>query len=87
MESIQSSQTARQLAAAEPQVRLIRLREVLARTGASRSGLYAAIKSGAFPAPVMILPGGRAIAWPEAEIDDYLRARIALARRSGDPKK
>ena len=60
--------------------RLIRLREVLAKTGLSRSAIYAAIQAGTFPTSIPILPGGRATAWVESEVDTWLRERIAAAR-------
>lgn len=67
-------------AQSEPPVRFLRLRDVLAKTGLSRSALYAAIQAGAFVAPIPILPGGRSTAWPEHEVDAWLRDRIAAAR-------
>lgn len=53
---------------------LIRLPEVKARTGRSRSAIYADIQAGQFPKPVPI--GARAVAWVEAEIDDYIEQQI-----------
>lgn len=64
----------------EQPVRLIRLPEVLAKTGLSRSAVYATIQAGTFPAPISILPGGRSTAWVESEVDGYIRERIAAAR-------
>lgn len=61
-------------------IRLIRLRDVLAKTGLSRSATYSAIQAGTFPAPIPILPNGRSTAWPEHEVDAWLRERIAAAR-------
>lgn len=52
--------------------RLLRLPEVLDRTGLSRSTLYA---DSTFPKPVKI--GERAVAWVEDEIKDWVDARIA----------
>lgn len=49
---------------------LLRLPQVRARTGLSRSELYRRIANGAFPAPVKI--GVRASAWSSAEIDPGL---------------
>ncbi|MGB7756687.1 MAG: AlpA family transcriptional regulator [Salinisphaera sp.] len=53
---------------------LLRLPAVKARTGQSRSAIYAAIQRGEFPKPVPI--GARAVAWVESEIDDYIERQI-----------
>lgn len=78
--ALQSAFDRQRAAQDEQHVRLIRLREVLAKTGLSRSAVYAAIQAGTFPAPIPILPGGRSTAWPEHEVDTWLRERIAAAR-------
>lgn len=54
---------------------LLRLNEVKARTGLSRSVIYRRIAIGNFPAPVKL--GERASAWPEHEINAWCQARIA----------
>jgi len=54
---------------------LLRLPEVKAHTGLSRSELYRRIAKGAFPAPVKI--GARASAWSSAEIERWKAERIA----------
>ncbi|MCI4680033.1 AlpA family transcriptional regulator [Rhodoblastus acidophilus] len=56
----------------------IRLEQVKARTGLSRSTLYAYIREGRFPAPVAI--SERCIAWVEGEIDGWIAERIASRR-------
>jgi hypothetical protein len=38
----------------------------------------------AFPRPVQVLEGGRAVAWPESEIAAYVESRIA-ARDAAAP--
>lgn len=47
--------------------RLIRLPEVLERTGYGKARIYRLINDGKFPAPVKI--GSRAVAFVESEID------------------
>ena len=64
------------------QVRFLRLPEVLARTGLSRSTIYVRLDQGRFPRPVSL--GGRAVGWIEAEVDEWIRRRI-VASRSGAP--
>ncbi|NVD29116.1 AlpA family transcriptional regulator [Parasphingorhabdus flavimaris] len=53
-------------------MRLIRLPEVLNKTGLSRSGLYA---DDSFPKRVQL--GTRGVAWVESEIEDWISTRIA----------
>ena len=61
-----------------PPVRLLRIREVQARTGLSRSTIYAWSADGRFPAPVRL--GGRVARWVEAEVDDWLRKWVEKRR-------
>jgi len=49
---------------------LLRRHDVQGMTGLSRSGLYAAIKQGTFPAPVKI--GLRAVAWRSSDISKWI---------------
>jgi prophage regulatory protein len=53
---------------------LLRLREVKQRTGLSRTTIYASEGKGKFPRRVVI--GPRAVAWVEAEIDQWITDRI-----------
>jgi prophage regulatory protein len=55
--------------------RLLRLGEVQARIGLSRSTIYSQIKLGKFPKPVKLGPS--ASAWVEAEVESWLAARIS----------
>ena len=57
---------------------LLRLRQVKARTGLSRSTIYLKIKVGEFPAQVSL--GPRAVGWLEAEIEHWIASRIASSR-------
>ncbi len=68
-----------------PQKRLIRLSEVLSRTGFGRTSIYRKMEDGSFPKSVKL--GGppidpeafdsRAIAWVEEEIDQWVEDRIS----------
>lgn len=58
---------------------LLRLEQVRARTGLSRSSVYAKVASGDFPKPVAI--GSRAVAWVESEVSGWIQARIEGSRR------
>jgi prophage regulatory protein len=52
--------------------RILRLPEVKAITGLSRSTIYARIAAGTFPRPVAL--GIRAIGWPLDAVDSWLEA-------------
>lgn len=54
-------------------LRIIRIREVVALTGLSRSTIYAAVKSGTFPRQVKL--SIRASGWFEAEILKWVQER------------
>ena len=58
----------------------IRLKQVLNRTGMSRSTVYAYIREGRFPAPISI--STRCVAWVEEEIDGWISERISIHRRA-----
>lgn len=60
------------------QERFVRLPEVKARVGLSRSAIYARIAKGEFPKPIS-LGGGQAVAWPASQIDAWIAQRIAEA--------
>lgn len=57
---------------------ILRLPEVKARTGLSRSSLYARISENQFPRQINI--GPRAVGWVESEINDWLAQCIAESR-------
>jgi len=58
--------------------RILRLPEVLRRIGLKKSAVYARVAAGEFPAPIPL--GARAVGWLEAEVDEWLKARIDAAR-------
>ncbi|HCD6957792.1 TPA: AlpA family transcriptional regulator [Klebsiella variicola] len=59
---------------------LIRLPEVLKRTGFGKAWIYRLIKDGKFPAPVKI--GTRAVAFVESEIDAWIQSVIETSRNN-----
>jgi prophage regulatory protein len=59
-------------------VRLIRLKEVQAICGKSRSSIYDAIKKGEFPKPVKL--GTRSSAWIKSEVEQWAVQRIRASR-------
>jgi prophage regulatory protein len=60
--------------------RLLRISQVLDRTGQSRSTLYTRIKEGTFPKQVDL--GPRSVRWVEAEVEDWISRRIANSRNA-----
>lgn len=65
--------------------KILRLRDVMARTGLARSTVYLRLSEGTFPRPVAL--GVRAVGWIEAEIDAWIAERIALSRGVQGPSK
>lgn len=57
---------------------ILRRKQVEARTGLSRSTLYAYIAAGSFPTPVSL--GARAVGWLESDIDAWLMSRTKITR-------
>lgn len=53
---------------------VLRLAAVKARTGLSRSSIYKFTAEGGFPQPVRL--GARCVGWLEAEVDQWLGARL-----------
>lgn len=67
-------------AQSESSLQILRRKQVEARTGLSRSTIYARVKLGAFPAPVSL--GGKAVGWVGAEVDSWLAGQIQKSRKS-----
>ncbi|TQE99574.1 MAG: AlpA family transcriptional regulator [Spiribacter salinus] len=59
---------------------ILRLPDVKARTGLSRSTIYLRIAEGTFPEPISL--GGRAVGWVESEVDDWLEQQIEASRQT-----
>ena len=58
--------------------RVLRITQVQARTGLSRSSIYVRVANGTFPKPIRL--GARAIGWIESEVDAWIREQIAASR-------
>jgi prophage regulatory protein len=56
-----------------------KLPKIKARTGLSRSTIYARVSDGSFPAPVKI--GQRAVGWIASEVDAWIAACIERSRK------
>jgi prophage regulatory protein len=59
---------------------ILRRPQVEARTGLSRSTIYARIQDGTFPRPILL--GTKAVGWISSEIDHWLNQRIKASRPS-----
>lgn len=57
---------------------LLRLPQVVARTGRSRTRIYADMAVGTFPKAIR--NGPHSVAWIEAEVEAWIRDRIAGSR-------
>jgi len=58
---------------------ILRLPEVKARVGLSRSAIYLAISRDEFPRPVRI--GARAVGWRESDIEEWICGRVKNSRK------
>jgi prophage regulatory protein len=59
---------------------ILRLPDVKARTGLSRSTIYLKIAEGTFPEPISL--GARSVGWVASEIDAWIARRIEQSRRT-----
>jgi prophage regulatory protein len=57
---------------------ILRLRDVLKRTGLARSTLYLRMAQGLFPKPISL--GFRSVGWLESEVDLWIDNLIAKSR-------
>lgn len=64
---------------------LMRLKDVIQRTGLSRSAIYRKVQSNDFPKSVKL--GDRMVAWHSREIDQWIAKRIADRNSSSRPKR
>ena len=61
-----------------PPLKMLRLPQVLDRTGLSRSSIFNLIKKGVFPRQIQLAP--RTVAWNQSDINDWLVSRIRESR-------
>ena len=58
--------------------RILRIREVMRRTGLSRSGIYRAEAQGRFCRRIQI--SVRSVGWLDADVDNWIRQRVACGK-------
>ena len=56
--------------------KIYRAADISARFGISKSYIYQLTKTGKFPKPFNIIPGGSSKGWDAKEIDDWFAARM-----------
>ena len=64
--------------AVQPQLSILRRKQVQARTGLSRSTIYLYIKEGLFPKSVAL--GPRAVGWIESDVSEWIAKRVQITR-------
>jgi len=64
--------------------RFIRMKNVTALTGLSKSYLYALTAEGKFPQSIPLVQGGVAKAWLKSEVHAWMAERIAERNMGGD---
>jgi len=58
---------------------ILRLPEVIKRTGLSKSSIYAFMESGVFPQSISL--GLRAVGWQDTEVNEWIKQRIAESKK------
>ena len=61
------------------QHKLLRLPQVKATTGLSKSSIYARISEGTFPKQIPL--GPRLVVWVESDIQNWITEQVSAARR------
>ena len=56
--------------------RLLRIKEVVKRTGLSKSYIYQLRNENKFPPSVQLVPGGISVAWLETDITEWIQQRV-----------
>lgn len=59
-----------------PNIKLIRLKDVIDTTGLARSTIYKYVDKGIFPKAVKL--GSRSVAWVESEVQEWILASIKV---------
>lgn len=61
--------------------KVLRLPQVIALTGLSRSTIYLRISNNEFPKPISL--GGRSVGWLESDIEAWIESKIQSVIESG----
>lgn len=60
-----------------PQTKIIRIKDVMAITGISKSHIYLLANEKRFPLSIPLVPGGSSRGWVESEVYEWVNQRIA----------
>jgi prophage regulatory protein len=55
-------------------MRILRLKDVIEKTGIARSTIYKYVDAGTFPEPIPL--GGRSVGWVDSEIHNWIAEKI-----------
>jgi prophage regulatory protein len=55
-------------------MRVLRLKDVIEKTGLARSTIYKYVGTGSFPKPIPL--GGRSVGWVDSEVHTWITERI-----------
>jgi prophage regulatory protein len=58
-----------------PSRRILRMRDICQKIGISPSTVHDLVARGIFIKPFTLIPGGRAVGWLEAEVDQWIFER------------
>ncbi len=58
-----------------PSRRILRMRDICLTMGTSHSTVHDLVARGIFIKPFTLIPGGRAVGWLEAEVDQWIFER------------
>ena len=64
-------------------IKILRMQQVIERTGLKKSSIYNLKSEGRFPDSVS-LGGKRAVGWIEEEINEWLNKQIQASRKASD---
>ena len=56
-------------------MQVLRMKDVIKKTGLSRSAIYNFVASNSFPRPIKL--GVKAMGWADSEIDDWILSKMA----------
>ena len=82
MSVIKPKNPAPYIAETTTQIRFIRKKEVMHRTGLSSTGIYDLIKRGLFPKQIT-LAGGKSVAWLESDVEQWLKQCLENSTNQG----
>lgn len=55
-------------------MRILRLKDVIEKTGLARSTIYKYVDAGTFPEPIPL--GGRSVGWVDSEVHQWIAEKI-----------